>query len=143
MLLLHFGVPHGPAIYNLTKASLSAGKDATYLGNIALVDRTLGEIRQALEQAGTWDSTTILLTSDHPLRVGLWPTFYGGGLPAHVQQSNRVPFLLKMAGEKQGVEYPRAMQTVVTKDLLLDVLNRKITTAEQVAAWLDTHPPRQ
>jgi hypothetical protein len=48
-----------------------------------------------------------------------------------------------MAGEKQGVDYPRAIQTVVAKDLLPAIMNGKVTTAEQVGVWLDSHPPRQ
>jgi hypothetical protein len=142
-VFLHIGVPHWPPIYDAAKASFSTSPGGTYLDNLALVDRTLGEIRQTLEQARTWDSTTILLTSDHPLRVDMWRSMHHGGLPANAQQSARVPFLLKMAGEKQGVDYPRAIQTVVAKDLLLAIMNGKVTTAEQVGVWLDSHPPRQ
>jgi hypothetical protein len=69
--------------------------------------------------------------------------FDGRGLPAEAQQSHCVPFLLKMAGEKTEVDYPHAMQTVVSKDLLLAILARNVNTAEQVGVWLDTHPPRQ
>jgi hypothetical protein len=69
--------------------------------------------------------------------------FGSRGFPANVQQSHCVPFLLKMAGEKTGVDYPHAMQTVVSKDLLLAILARKVITAEQVGVWLDTHPPSQ
>ena len=143
LVFVHLNVPHGPAIYDAATASFSTSLDATYQDNLVLVDHTVSEIRQTLEQAGSWDSTTILLTSDHPLRVKLWQSmFHGRGLPANVQQSHRVPFLLKMAGDKDGMEYPHAMQTVVSKDLLLAILARKVTTAEQVGVWLDTHPPR-
>ena len=43
-----------------------------YLDNLALADRILGELRQAMEQAGTWDSTTILISSDHWWRTDYW-----------------------------------------------------------------------
>ena len=142
-VFLHIGVPHWPPIYDAAKASFSTSPTGTYLDNLALVDRTLGEIRRTLEQARTWESSTILLTSDHPLRVDLWRSMHHGGLPADVQQSARVPFLLKMAGEKQGVDYPRAIQTVVTKDLLLAIMKGEITQPEQVAGWLDHHPTHQ
>ncbi len=144
LVFVHLNVPHGPAIFDAATASFSTSPDATYQDNLVLVDHTVSEVRQTLEQAGRWDSTTILLTSDHPLRVKIWQSMFPGrGLPANVQQSQRVPFLLKMAGEKDGMEYPHAMQTVVSKDLLLEILAQKVTTAEQVGAWLDTHPPRQ
>ena len=35
------------------------------------------------------------------------------------------------------------MQEIVTKDLLLAILNHEVTTPEQVASWLDRNPPRQ
>jgi arylsulfatase A-like enzyme len=148
LVFLHFNVPHFPPIYDAAKQSYSTSLDGTFEGtykdNLALVDHTLGEIRQTLEQAGTWDSTTILLTSDHPFRVSLWRSWSRRfSRLAYSPQSSRVPFLLKMAGEKQGVDYPRAIQTVVTKDLLLEVLNQKVTTAVEVAAWLDHNPPRR
>ncbi|MEO8595280.1 MAG: sulfatase-like hydrolase/transferase [Candidatus Solibacter sp.] len=141
-VFLHLGIPHPPFIYDHKKQEFSIGPGASYEGNLALVDRTVGDIRRTLEQEGRWDNTTILLTSDHPLRVGakrITPLV----LPAYVHQSETVPFFLKLAGQKQGLEYTRPIQTVVTKDLLLDILHRKVTTPEQAAAWLDTHPPRQ
>jgi hypothetical protein len=142
-VFLHIGVPHWPPIYDAAKASFSTSPGGTYLDGLALVDRTLGEIRQTLEQARTWESTTVLLTSDHPLRVDLWRSMHHRGLPANAQQSARVPFLLKVAGDKHGVDYPRAIQTVVTKDLLLAIMKGNVSTAEQVGVWLDNHPPRQ
>jgi arylsulfatase A-like enzyme len=143
LVFLHISVPHWPPIYDAAKASFSTRPGGTYLDNLALVDLTLGEIRQTLEQARTWESSTILLTADHPLRVEMWRSMHHSGLPADAQQSARVPFLLKMAGENHGVDYPRAIQTVVTKDLLLAIMNGKVTTAEQVGVWLDGHPPRR
>jgi hypothetical protein len=144
LYFLHLNVPHPPFIYDSVKASFSTGRETTYMDNLALVDRTLAEIRQTMEQAGTWETTTILLSSDHPLRLGLWHLsnqFHGQTF--NLRQGMRVPFLLKMAGEKEGMEYPHAMQTVVSKDLLLAILAQKVTTAAQVGVWLDTHPPRQ
>jgi hypothetical protein len=35
------------------------------------------------------------------------------------------------------------MQTIVTKDLLLAIMKGEISQPEQVAAWLDHHPPHQ
>jgi len=99
----------------------------------------------ALESKGMWDSTTILLTSDHPFRLNVWrkesPDFepfidkYTRGL--------EVPFLLKLPGQTQGIGYSPAMQTVVAKDLLLAIMKGEITRPEQISVWLDHNPPRQ
>jgi hypothetical protein len=98
-----------------------------------------------LEKAGVWDSSTILLTSDHPLRLDLWRVTNRGvdNSMGNYTQASEVPFLLKMAGQKQGFAYNAAVQTVVTKDLLLAIMRGEITQPEQVAAWLDHNPPRR
>jgi hypothetical protein len=33
------------------------------------------------------------------------------------------------------------MNTIVTKDLLIAIMNRQVVTPQQIAAWLDRHPP--
>jgi hypothetical protein len=144
LVFLHLNVPHPKFIYDAAKASFSSGQETTYPDNLALVDRILGEIRGALEQSGTWDRTTILLTSDHPLRLHRWRLsnqFHGRTFD--LRQGTRVPFLLKMAGQKQGLAYDTPMRTVVTKDLLLAIMKGEITQPEQVARWLDRRPPCQ
>ena len=146
LLFVHLNVPHPPTIYDAAKGTLSTAQDHTYMDNVALLDRTLGGIRRTLEKAGMWDTSTILLTSDHPLRIGVprdrprptWERALQG-----VKQSSEVPFLLKMAGQKQGLAYDAAMQTIVTKDLLLAILKGEISQPEQAAAWLDHTPPRR
>jgi len=142
LIFVHVNVPHLPAIYDVSRDSISTDRNTTYLGNLRLVDRTLGDIRKTLEKAGMWDASTILLTGDHPLRA----------LPASarperrpdlrgLKQHNQVPYLLRMPGETQGVVYDTPMNTIVTKDLLIAILNRQVVAPQQIAAWLDRHPP--
>src|SRR5205085_8296330 len=111
-------------IYDASRDAISNSRDDPYAGNLRLVDRTLGDVRKALEKAGMWDTSTILLTSDHPVRT-LAPFATPGQNPAlrGLKQHNQVPYLLKMAGEMQGLVYDSAINTVVTKDLLLAVLD--------------------
>ncbi|HYM06951.1 MAG TPA: sulfatase-like hydrolase/transferase, partial [Terriglobales bacterium] len=78
LLLLHMPIPHKPYIYERERGDLSYRstpilsffdrRRTAYLGALELVDSTVGEIRRSMEQAGTWDDTTILLSSDHGLR---------------------------------------------------------------------------
>ena len=134
LVYVHSSIPHPPAAFE---------EPASYLDNLRLVDRTVGELRGQLEKAGMWESSTVLLTSDHPLRLGHWrPEVLFPPSGGDFQQASGVPFLLKLAGQQQGFAYDRAMQTVVTKDLLLAILKGEITQPEQVAAWLDHNPPR-
>jgi hypothetical protein len=47
-----------------------------------------------------------------------------------------------MAGQSTPVTYNHGMQEVVTIDLLMAILSKQVTTAQQAAAWLDAHPAR-
>jgi hypothetical protein len=144
LVFVHWNVPHLPAIYDAAKDEFSNGPGNDYLDNLRLLDRTVRDVRLTLEKAGLWESSTILMTSDHPLRMSSWRRQALGPMPGgDYRQRAEVPFLLKMAGQKQGIAYNHAMQTVVTKDLLLAILKGEITEPEQVAGWLDHNPPRR
>jgi hypothetical protein len=137
LVFLHMSVPHGPMIYNPAQERISTGQQLNYSGNLWLVDRAVAVIRETLERAGLWDATTVLFTADHPLRVNHYqPRFVPRGT---VQHSN-VPYLLKIAGQSEGIAYNQGVQEVVTKELLLAILDRQVTTAKQAATWLEQHP---
>ena len=77
--------------------------------------------------AGLWDKTTVLVTSDHPNR---------SSMSVDGKSDPRVPFLLKLAGQISGLTYRPILRTVVTKSLLVAILNREITTPEEATLWL-------
>lgn len=142
-LFIHFPLPHLFAIYNRQHKNFEMNRSLSYADNLALVDRTVGEMRQAIEQAGLWDSTTILITSDHGLRPDLWRGRMGwtpeleqltGG-----RQSESVPFIVKLAGRDRGATYERAFSSVLSSDLVLAMLHGDVTTPQSASAWLDAH----
>jgi hypothetical protein len=131
LVYLHLPVPHAPYLYDrfsytFPKRYLSAG---TYLDNLALADNYLSDFREAMTNAGLWDKTTVLVSSDHPDRMSL---------AVDGKEDPRVPFLLKLAGQTSGVSYDPVLQTIVTKPLLEAILNCKIKTPEDVVTWLTT-----
>ena len=142
LVFMHWNIPHPPGITG-PQDGASKSSASTYVDNLRLLNQTVGEIRSTLEKAGLWDSSTILMSSDHPLRLKTWsvekiaPPSVGS-----ISQASEVPFLLKMAGQRQGFAYSKPMQTVVTKDLLLAIMKGEIHQPGQVAEWLDSHPPR-
>jgi hypothetical protein len=126
--LLHFPIPHHPWIYDAKTQSFSAEAKNGYDDNLVLADRTLGEIRVALEQASKWDSSIVVVTADHWWRLAE---------PVNGQQDQRVPFMIKLAGQKAGMEYQKSFNTVLTRQLLIEVLRGNLTTPSDVVAWLD------
>ncbi|HSE98210.1 MAG TPA: hypothetical protein VLD57_08105, partial [Blastocatellia bacterium] len=105
-------------------------------------DHTLGEIRAEMEQAGTWDETVVIVTSDHWWRASLWKQHYvwtDEDTPFTDDSDHRIPFVLKLANQSRPFDYHNEFNTVLTRELILALLRGDVTTPEDVAEWLDRH----
>jgi hypothetical protein len=49
----------------------------------------------------------------------------------------RVPFMLKLPGQSRSFRYEKPFNTVITADLLMEILSREITDGESAARWID------
>ena len=128
LVLAHFPTPHAPHAYdrNTQQFTRKNSPISGYWDSLALADRTLGVLRKAMEDAGVWESTAILATSDHSYREQL-----DGKLDP------RVPFLLRLAGHAEGRVYEAPFNTVLAHPLMLAILNGELRTPEEVEQWLD------
>lgn len=141
LVVIHFPTPHMFPIYNRREQSFHLEGQLDYFDNVALVDRTVAEIRQAVDAAGLGGRTAFLLTADHGFRPGAW--IGRMGYTAEMdrltgrQPPSTVPFLLKLPGENNGVEVTKSFSNVVAADLALAVLEGEVGTAQQGADWLD------
>ena len=135
-ILVHLPVPHAPHAYDRKTGTFTLGNSpiAGYLDSLALLDRTVGELRRTMESAGVWDSTTVLFTSDHG---------YRDSEALDGKSDSRVPYLLKLASQKDAVMYPQDFNTILTADLLLDVLRGEIGDPASAVAWLDRNRTRR
>jgi hypothetical protein len=132
VVFVHMPIPHTPFIYDRAKGTLTAENSAVegYYDALALLDRTIGEFRRKMEAAGQWDSSTVLFTTDH---------YFRSASVLDGKMDFRVPFLLKLAGQKAGVRYTTRFNTLLTKALLTAVLRGEVTTPEEAVGWLDAH----
>lgn len=144
---IHWPIPHLPGQYDRRRSGFDITPESSYLDNLALVDRTLGELRAAMRREGTWDSTTVLITSDHGYR---WEEG-GPGTPGFTQEMNdavgaakslTVPVLIRFAGHREALSYSQAFNSVLLHDLVLGVLRGQLTTGAQAAHWLDSNHSR-
>jgi Sulfatase len=133
--LVHLPVPHAPHAYNRQTGEFTLGNApiAGYVDSLALLDRTVGEIRRSMENAGTWEATTVLFTSDHPYREAR---------QLDGKSDPRIPYLLKLASQKEGIEYTQQFNAVLTADLLMAVLRGQIAGPAPAMAWLDRNRAR-
>jgi hypothetical protein len=142
LVLIHWPVPHFPPIYDRRSGHFSL--TGSYLDNLALADQALGEVRREMETAGTWDNSIVIVTADH-----WWRPSLRNQLPASVDEEGaaygsrrdlRVVFLIKMAGQKEGVTIQASFNTILLHDLILEMLARRITTAGQAVEWIQASP---
>jgi hypothetical protein len=132
LVFVHWPIPHSPYLspQDLGRPRASRQSLHRYFDSLLLVDRTVGDIRRALEESRLWDRTSVLITSDHPWR----DAHYFDG-----KRDTRVPFLLKVRGSDRGVLYTRRLETYAAADLLLPLLRGEVSSPEAVAQWLEHH----
>ena len=133
--VIHLPIPHAPHTYNRKTRDFTLGNSpvAGYIDSLALLDRTIGELRRTMENAGTWDSTAVLFTSDHSYREA--EALDG-------KTDLRIPYLLKLGSQKQTLAYDEPFNTVLTGELLLAVLRGEVTDPAAAASWLDRNRSR-
>jgi hypothetical protein len=139
-ILLHVPAPHPPGFWN-SRLHRFVVADADYLDNYELADEVLGRFRKTLEGLGAWDNTTVLVTSDHSYRTGLWiEQGVWNAETATVSGSRQypyVPFLLKLPSQRTPYGYRREFNNRVSGDLLLKILAGNINTPQEATGWMD------
>jgi hypothetical protein len=139
--LLHMPVPHPPYFYNAVTGRNDRGATPItgifeqtqegYLDALALTDKIIGQLRCAMEQAGLWDTTTVIFSADHPYR-------HRTSLDGRAV-SRSVPYLVKMAGPQKQLRYDAPFSTLLTKKLILAILSGEVSHAEEITPWIDGH----
>ena len=129
LVLLHLPVPHLPPIYDRRTGSFTVRRHGydVYFDNLALADRTLGELRRAMEANGTWTMSSVLVTSDHSWRAS--GDFDGKHDP-------RIPFIVKLSGRADTLTFTKPVYTTVASDLVVTLLKGTRLTVTDLARWL-------
>lgn len=143
LVFVHSPAPHPPGIYDRVTNDFSLASRNGYVDNLELVDRTVGDLRRAMESAGTWDTTTVIISADHWWRTEMWSRgpFWTreDAAIANRPMDHRIPFLLKLAGQREQLTYTPGFNTVVTHDLVLALMRGEVSSPGAVAGWLDQH----
>jgi hypothetical protein len=69
-VFIHLPIPHLPGIYDRHTETLQP--KGSYIDNLALSDRVLGELMASLNATTLASKTTVIVCSDHSWRVPLW-----------------------------------------------------------------------
>ncbi|MFX4263651.1 sulfatase-like hydrolase/transferase [Pelotomaculum propionicicum] len=142
LTLIHIPIPHPPGLYDSAKNDYVI-KGGGYMDNLVLADRILGEIRQTMENSGLWEKTTVIITSDHWLRYDIWSKNDLGVNDNNIESFKkgmdyRVPYMIKLAGQSDGINYNQVFNTVLTHDLILAVLKNEVSSIGDVTKLIDS-----
>jgi len=143
LVFVHWPIPHPLGIYDREKNDFGLKISNNYLDNLELTDRAIGEVREQLRKAGLAERTTLIVTSDHPLRPFTWDKFATWTDEEAEISGDKwyplIPFIVKFPGSGQAVEYASPFNTLLTQDLILDILRGKVDSPASAAQWLDAH----
>jgi hypothetical protein len=76
-VFLHLAIPHSPNTWSRAQNGFTSQCGSSYLDNLALTDRVLGQLLATLQSSPRWNQTTLIVQGDHGWRTAIWR-----GLPA-------------------------------------------------------------
>jgi hypothetical protein len=143
-ILVHLPIPHPVGIYD--RATGVVEPTGSYVDNLALADKCLARIRAELEQAGQWDSSTVVLMGDHGWRTKqIWfrRTFTAfwkqedNSASEGGQYDPRPAYMVKLPGQRAGFRVDTKYSAVNTRLLFDELLAHKISSPEDLTAWAE------
>jgi len=130
-VFLHYGIPHTPGIYDPAEHRLSAvlrPNTAGYCNNLALVDRTMGELAAEVGKTGLSASTAFILTSDHWWRSSSW---------SERAPDYRVPLIIRAGNDGPAAAVATPLCTVNLPGLVTKMLDGTVSDTAGVVGWLE------
>ena len=144
-VMLHIAAPHPEGIYNRHTGVLSDAAPLSYVDNLALADRFLGEVEETLAKKQEWDQATIVIMGDHSWRTqqiwrasDIW-TPEDEIASDHGAFDDRPGYLVKLPGQHTAARIDASFDALRSRALFDEILAGQIQTPEQLAVWA-AHP---
>jgi hypothetical protein len=83
-VFLHLAIPHSPNTWSRAQNDFTNQCGSSYLDNLALTDRLLGQLLATLQASPRWSQTTLIVQGDHSWRTAIWR-----GLPAWTEEDEQ------------------------------------------------------
>jgi Sulfatase len=123
-VFIHLPVPHPPGIYDRRPGHQRA--TGTYIDNLALSDRVLGELMGTIHETGLAGKTTVVITSDHSWRIPLWwPTVQSSKEEETASQGRfdtRPVLMIHFPGQSEEHDVSRPFDDIRLHDILEQML---------------------
>lgn len=133
LVFVHHSVPHTPGIWDAKGGSLMLDEPGTYEDNLALADKTLGGLLDAIANGPRGAETSVVVLSDHGKRVKAKTWLPSPRLAPG--ESRPVPFLVRVPGGT-GLVYDAPFDATRVHALVPELLAGRLTTSETVRDWV-------
>jgi Sulfatase len=137
-VFLHLPVPHPPGIYDRKTGRL--GVAGTYLDNLALADKTLGNLLEEIKGTAVANRTTVILSSDHSWRVDMWRVDAAWTAEEERASGGKFdprPFLLiHFPGENAGEIRTESFPALGLHGILETMLRGEVDSETDLDRWL-------
>jgi hypothetical protein len=134
----HLYLPHPPGFYDRKTGRVRIG--GSYIDNLALADRSLGDLLHALAQTPSASQTTVIISSDHSWRVGIWRHGFGwtheDELASGHGHFDARPFLIvRFPGETAAATIRRPVPLLTMHDMIERMIGGQLSDPQQLSAW--------
>ncbi len=138
LCFVHLPLPHPPGRYDRKTGRIGPG--GSYIDNLALSDRILGQMLEEVAASGAEERTTVILSSDHSWRVGLWRDSYGWTkedelASGHGHFDPQPMLMVRFPGETAAVTIGRPVPLLAIHDLVERMLAGVMGDPQQLEAW--------
>jgi hypothetical protein len=137
-VFVHLPVPHPPGFYDRQSGRLRLG--GSYLDNLVLADKTLGQMMAAIEESPEAKSTILVVTSDHSMRVPKWRG--GAGWTAEDERvfgkrfDTRPVLMVHFADQQVGQTLNGPFAEIRTHDMLEAMLAGRMNAERDLETWV-------
>lgn len=138
LCFLHLPLPHPPGDYNRTTGKIGPG--GSYIDNLALSDRILGQLLTDIAQTPAAGRTTLLLSSDHSWRTFIWRDSFGWThedelASDHGKFDPRPMLMVRFPGQTTAAGVSRPVPLLAMHDLIEKMIAGQIGNRQQLETW--------
>ena len=138
LVFIHLPAPHPPGIYDRVKGRMQVG--GSYMDNLVLADKTVGEVRSAIDATPFATNTILIVSSDHSMRVPKWRG--GASWTAEDERvfgkhfDTRPVLMVHFAGEQTGSTISTPFVELRTHDMIESMIDGRMSAQADLGSWL-------
>ena len=142
-IFYHSSFAHYPGIYDEKNNVYLRKESGSYYGNLALIDKTVGEILDYIEQSEKRESTILIITADHIFRKENYQkksSFVVEDIRNKRKDREKIPsyipFIVYFPNGSKSI-YKKEFNALCLHNMVLKLLNKEIICADDVEKFID------